>query len=300
MIKRTLYFGNPARLSIRDKQLNIKLFEDNNEKSVPIEDIGVVVLDHYQISITQKVFESLLNNNAAIITCNSSHLPHGLLLNLDGNTIQTERFREQINVSEPLKKRLWQQTIVSKIENQAKVLEIRDIKSDNMLYWAKSVKSGDSENHEARAAAYYWDKIFPNLDYFYRGRYEDPPNNLLNYGYAILRAVVARALVSSGLLPSLGIHHRNKYNAYCLADDIMEPYRPFVDKLVCDIVDNRDKYGDFELTKEIKAILLNIPVLDIKINGRKSPLMVGVSQTTASLYKCFEGSLRKIIYPEMV
>jgi|SRR5690554_3855768 len=300
MIKRTLYFGNPARLSIRDKQLNIKLFEDNNEKSVPIEDIGVVVLDHYQISITQKVFESLLNNNAAIITCNSSHLPHGLLLNLDGNTIQTERFREQINVSEPLKKRLWQQTIVSKIENQAKLLEIRDIKSDNMFYWAKSVKSGDSENHEARAAAYYWDKIFPNLDYFYRGRYEDPPNNLLNYGYAILRAVVARALVSSGLLPSLGIHHRNKYNAYCLADDIMEPYRPFVDKLVCDIVDNRDKYGDFELTKEIKAILLNIPVLDIKINGRKSPLMVGVSQTTASLYKCFEGSLRKIIYPEMV
>jgi CRISPR-associated protein Cas1 len=300
MIKRTLYFGNPARLSIKDKQLNIKLLADDNEKNVPIEDIGVVVLDHYQISITQKVFESLLNNNAAIITCNSSHLPHGLLLNLDGNTIQTERFREQINVSEPLKKRLWQQTIVSKIENQAKLLEKRDIKTDNMFYWAKSVKSGDSENHEARAAAYYWDKIFPNLDYFYRGRYEDPPNNLLNYGYAILRAVVARALVSSGLLPSLGIHHRNKYNAYCLADDIMEPYRPFVDKLVCDIVDNRDKYGDFELTKEIKAILLNIPVLDIKINGRKSPLMVGVSQTTASLYKCFEGSLRKIIYPEMV
>jgi len=297
MIKRTLYFGNPARLSIKDKQLNIKLLADDNEKNVPIEDIGVVVLDHYQISITQKVFESLLNNNAAIITCNSSHLPHGLLLNLDGNTIQTERFREQINVSEPLKKRLWQQTIVSKIENQAKVLEIRDIKSDNMLYWAKSVKSGDSENHEARAAAYYWDKIFPNLDYFYRGRYEDPPNNLLNYGYAILRAVVARALVSSGLLPTLGIHHRNKYNAYCLADDIMEPYRPFADKIVIDTI--RKYPHEEELTTSIKQELLKLPIIDVGIRKQQRPLQIAMQETASSLAQCFNSTRRKIKYPEI-
>lgn len=242
--------------------------------------------------------ESLLSNNVALITCNASHMPQGLLLNLDGNTLQSERFRHQINATEPLKKRLWQQTVETKIINQAKVLEDRGVSVQNMKLWANNVKSGDGDNHEARAAAFYWSEIFPSLYDFTRGRYDNPPNNLLNYGYAILRAVVARALVSSGLLPTLGIHHRNKYNAYCLADDIMEPYRPFVDKLVCKIVDNKELYGDFELTKEIKAVLLTIPVLDIKISGQKSPLMVGVSQTTASLYKCFEGSLRKMIYPE--
>lgn len=298
MIKRTLYFGNPAYLSIKDKQLQIKLQEVEELRSIPIEDIGVVILDHWQICITQKVMESLLSNNVALITCNASHMPQGLLLNLDGNTLQSERFRHQINATEPLKKRLWQQTVETKIINQAKVLEDRGVSVQNMKLWANNVKSGDGDNHEARAAAFYWSEIFPSLYDFTRGRYDNPPNNLLNYGYAILRAVVARALVSSGLLPTLGIHHRNKYNAYCLADDIMEPYRPFVDKLVCKIVDNKELYGDFELTKEIKAVLLTIPVLDIKISGQKSPLMVGVSQTTASLYKCFEGSLRKMIYPE--
>lgn len=298
MIKRTLYFGNPAYLSIKDQQLQVKLPEKEELRTVPIEDIGVVVLDHWQISITQRVFESLLANNAAIITCNSSHMPQGLLLNLEGNTLQSERFRHQINASEPLKKRLWQQTVQSKILNQAKVLEERGIDVQNMKYWASEVKSGDVDNHEARAAAYYWSQLFPSIPNFTRGRYDDPPNHFLNYGYAILRAVVARALVSSGLLPTLGIHHRNKYNAYCLADDIMEPYRPFVDRLVCKIVDIIDVYGGFELTKEIKAILLTIPVLDIKINAQKSPLMVGISQTTASLSKCFEGSLRKAVYPE--
>ncbi len=297
MIKRTLYFGNPAYLSIKDNQLVIQLIESKETKTIPIEDIGVVVLDHWQISCTQKVFESLLLNNAALITCDSSHMPQGLMLNLDGNTLQSERFRDQINVSEPLKKRLWQQTIEAKIKNQAYLLKSRGVDVQKMLYWSSQVKSGDSDNYEARAAAYYWKTIFPQIPDFLRGRMEDPPNNLLNYGYAVLRAVVARALVSSGMLPTLGIHHRNKYNAYCLADDIMEPYRPFVDKIVCQIIDETE--GNYELTKTTKTKLLQIPVLDVRIDGNKSPLMVGVSQTTASLYKCFEGSLRKISYPEM-
>lgn len=165
-----------------------------------------------------------------------------------------------------------------------------------MKSWAADVKSGDSENLEARAAAYYWKNLF-NIDYFTRDREGIPPNNLLNYGYAILRAVVARNLVISGLLPTLGIHHHNRYNAYCLADDIMEPYRPYVDKLVYDIIGNGIDYS--ELTKEVKAKLLGIPTLDVTISGKRSPLMVAVGQTTASLYKCFSGELRRISYPEM-
>jgi len=165
----------------------------------------------------------------------------------------------------------------------------------NMLAWVDIVKSGDSDNLEARAAAYYWANMFPDIPEFRRGREGVPPNNLLNYGYAILRAVVARSLVGSGLLPTLGIHHHNRYNAYCLADDIMEPYRPFVDKLVVEIVDSGEDIT--ELSKLIKSKLLNIPVLDVQINNQRSPLMIAVGLTTASLAKCYLGEVRKISYP---
>ena len=304
MIKKTLYFGNPAYLGLRDKQMAIKLpevenadvpetFKKDSVKTIPIEDIGVVVLDNKQITITHGLIEALLENNCALITCNSSRMPVGLMLPLDGNTTQTERFRNQIDASIPLKKQLWQQTVQAKIQNQAYVLENKSkVVAKNMLVWANDVKSGDPDNYEARAAVYYWNNIFPNIPGFTRGREGDPPNNLLNYGYAILRAVVARSLVASGLLPTLGIHHRNKYNAYCLADDIMEPYRPFVDKLVFEIIESGADIS--ELTQEIKAKLLNIPVLDVNIDGQRSPLMVGVMQTTASLYKCFSAEIRKI------
>jgi CRISPR-associated protein Cas1 len=164
-----------------------------------------------------------------------------------------------------------------------------------MLKWTKDVKSGDSDNLEGRAAAYYWKNIFPHIQGFTRGREGVPPNNLLNYGYAILRAVVARALVASGLLPTLGIHHHNRYNAYCLADDIMEPYRPFVDKLVVEMVNSGENIEN--LSGEIKAKLLQIPVLDVRINGQRSPLMIAIGQTTASLAKCYLSESRKIIYP---
>ena len=308
MIKRTLYFGNPAYLSLKNEQLLIKLpevekndtlpeaFKREAEKTIPIEDIGVVVLDHKQITLTQGLMEKLLENNCALIACDSNRMPTGLFLPLSKNTIQTQLFTSQINASEPLKKQLWQQTIEAKINNQAYVLEKRGIKTDNMQHWSKSVKAGDAENHEARAAAYYWSKIFTNkIDDFKRDREGEYPNNLLNYGYAILRAVVARSLVGSGLLPTLGIHHHNKYNAYCLADDVMEPYRPFVDELVCKIM---KQYNQTELTKEIKQKLLTIPVLDIIIDKERSPLMVGVQRTTATLARCFDGNLRKIKYPQ--
>ncbi len=310
MIKRTLYFGNPAYLSAKLAQLEIRLPQvENNEtlsdyfkesvvKRIPIEDIGVVVLDHKQITITQGAISALLDNNVAVISCDEHRMPSGLMLPLDGNTTQSERFRDQIEASLPLKKQLWQQTIQAKILNQSTVLyRQRGMECGNMEAWAKMVKSGDSDNLEGRAAAFYWQNLFGHIKGFRRDREGIPPNNLLNYGYAILRAVVARSLVGSGLLPTLGIHHHNRYNAYCLADDIMEPYRPYVDKLVAEIVDSGADITN--LTKEIKGQLLSIPVLDVVINGRRSPLMIGVGMTTASLYKCYSGEIRKIAYPSM-
>ncbi len=308
MIKRTIYFGNPAYLSLKNRQLLIRFpevennktlpdsFKQESAKTVPIEDLGVVVLDNQQITITHGLIDALLENNCAVITCTSNRMPSGLLLPLCGNKTQSERFKHQIDASLPLKKQLWQQTIMAKIENQAYVLKIvRNQEVNNMLVWSNAVKSGDSENLEARAAVYYWGKLFEEIPFFTRNREGIPPNNLLNYGYAILRAVIARSLVASGLLPTFGIHHHNRYNAYCLADDIMEPYRPFVDKLVVGMVDTGEDIS--ELTKSMKAELLTIPTLDVMINGMRSPLMIAAGQTAASLAKCFMGEGRKIAYP---
>lgn len=310
MIMRTLYFGNPAYLSMSNEQLVIRLPDvEKSEmpdllrkeavRTVPIEDIGVVVLDHKQITITQGVLELLLENNCAVITCDSSHLPVGLMLPLCGNTTQNERFRNQLDVSLPLQKQLWQQTIQYKIRNQAAVLKLnRQTEIRNMLVWANDVKSGDSDNLEARAASYYWKNMFPSIPGFTRERDGIPPNNLLNYGYAILRAIVARALVISGLLPTLGIHHHNRYNAYCLADDIMEPYRPYVDKLVIKTLDKG--LDNLELGKNLKVEFLSLPVMDVNIGGKTCVLSNAAAQTTASLYKCFSGESRKILYPEIL
>lgn len=307
MIKKTLFFGNPAYLSLRNSQLVISRPDDNDlpdengrfdVRTVPIEDIGVMVLDHRQITVTSGVLEALIAQNVAVISCDSKSMPVGLMLPLCGNTVQNERFRCQLDASLPLRKQLWQQTIEAKILNQAAVLKYSTGEEHLiMINWSNNVKSGDSENIEGRAAAYYWKNIFPQLQYFSRGQNEAAPNNLLNYGYAILRAVIARALVSSGMLPTLGIHHHNRYDAYCLADDIMEPYRPYVDKLVVDVL----KTGNLSpsLDKDMKAYLLSIPALEVNIDGHRSPLMIAASTTTASLYKCFCGELRKIVYPEM-
>ena len=296
MIKRTLLFGNPAYLSTKNEQLVVKYPDETIEtKTVAIEDIGVLLLEDPQITITSGLIDKLTANQTAVITCDRNHMPTGLLMPLSGHSEQQERFRAQLYASEPLKKNLWQQTIQAKIKNQALHLKERGIAIDNMLHCVKSVTSGDTQNHEARAAAYYWQNIF-DLPNFNRHAGGEAPNNLLNYGYAILRAICARALVSSGLLPLLGIHHKNKYNAYCLADDIMEPYRPYVDLVVCHIVDNLDNYET--LTTDLKKELLQIPVLDVMIDGKKSPLMVAMSRTTSSLYDCFAGNSRKIIYPE--
>ena len=302
MIKRTLYFGNPAYLKTKNEQLVIEMPDPANggtgtgeTKSVPIEDIGIIILDHQQITLTQAVMAKLLENNTALITCNQKHHPVGLQLCLDGHTLQSQKFKAHIAASAPLKKQLWQQTIAAKIENQAVLLQAEKVETKYLIRLATTVKSADSTNNEAKAALYYWKHIFPDFLQFKRDPEGLPPNNLLNYGYSLLRAIVARSLVASGLLPTLGIFHRNQYNAYCLADDIMEPYRPFADKIVCNIVRMNGRF--LEMTPLMKKELLSIPAMDVIIDGKKSPLMNAVQRTTASLAKCFEGSTRKILYP---
>lgn len=308
MIKKTLYFGNPAYLSLRNRQLVIRLPEvekaelpdivkQETVRTIPIEDIGVVVLDNKQITITQGALAELVANSAAVITCDSKCMPTGMLLPLSGNTLYQERFRNQIEAAIPLRKQLWQQTVKAKIENQAYCLQKNTSKSFVPLHvLARKVRSDDADNHEAQAAAYYWKNLFPNG--FTRDKDGIPPNNLLNYGYAILRAVIARALVGSGLLPVYGIHHHNRYNAYCLADDIMEPYRPFVDDLVISTMKKMEVSDD--LTVELKREMLSILVLDVSIGGKRSPLMIAAGLTTASLAKCYNGEAREISYPSFL
>jgi CRISPR-associated protein Cas1 len=295
MIKRTLVFGNPAYLSTKNEQLVISYPNVELEtKTVSIEDVGIIVLENSQINITNGLIEKLSNYKVAIITCNTQHLPTGLLLPLQGHSEQTERYKQQIQASVPLQKNLWQQTVSAKIINQAGLLKTKNVPIRKMVIWAKEVTSGDALNHESRAAVYYWGKIF-SIEHFTRGQKKLPPNNLLNYGYAILRAITARALVSSGMLTCIGIFHRNKYNAYCLADDIMEPYRPYVDLIVCHIMETENSYE--ELTLNIKKQLLSIASIDVIIDGKTSPLLVAMSRTTNSLYECFAGKSRKILYP---
>lgn len=296
MIKRTLCFGNPCSLRKKLMQLEVSYLEKDDKEpvTVPIEDIGLIILDNPQINLSNALLMALNENNTAIISCDSSHLPFGLMLPMFSHHAFTEKLKEQINASLPLKKNLWQQTVIAKIINQAALLKAKGFKTDKMDYFIRQVKSDDSTNVEGRAAAYYWDTLFNNTEFF-RHRYGKPPNNMLNYGYAILRAVTARSLIISGLFPTIGIHHRNKYNPYCLADDIMEPFRPYVDSLVLDLLNKYDPPE--ELTPEIKKDLLSIPVIDILIDGKRSPLMVGMQRTTASLAACFSGDIRKILYP---
>ncbi len=318
MIKRIVYFGSNAYIHTRKEQLLVE-FADKEKKtaSLPMEDIGVAIFDAPQMTISKAVLSKLLKYNAAVIICDEKHLPKGLFLNLANNSLQQEIFRYQVNASETIKKSLWQQTIQYKIKNQGLLLEAIGLPAKKMQVWSKKVKSGDPENVEGRAAAYYWFNVFDDiLLKFRRRRFGSEPNSMLNYGYAILRAVVARNIVASGLMPTFGIHHHNKYNAYALADDIMEPYRPYVDWIVRDILEkyyeenpnvNTEDYiankpqafkpTPFVLNTEFKKMLLKIPLIDTVMGGSVHPLQIAVRHTTASLAACFRKEKRKLEYP---
>lgn len=293
MLKKTLFFSSPCHVKIHNRQLVILNKLTGEEIQRPVEDLGFVIFDNPQITFTQSVIQLLAEHNTAVIFCDRKHHPSSMLFHLDSHQTQTEHFRAQIEASEPLRKQLWKQTVKIKIKNQGAVLDSIGQNGEPLRYMARKVKSGDPENMEARAARFYWPVLFGNT--FIRHRFGEAPNHLLNYGYTVLRAAVARALTGSGLLPTLGIHHRNKYNAFCLADDIMEPYRPYIDQLVWKMVQNGET--EEELSPPIKAKLLECLSCDVQIGKKTRPLMVGLSETTASLVRCFKGEGKTIRYP---
>lgn len=294
MLKRSIYIGNPSYLKLKQNQLVVQCPETKETKgTVPIEDMALLMLDHHQITLSSQLLNHLMGNTVAVIHCDNHHLPNGLMLPIHSHSELTERWRVQMDASLPLKKQLWKQTVASKIVNQKALLQKQNAPIEPMDYYLSKLTTGDTQNMEGKAANHYWKYLLTN---FQRERFGDAPNNFLNFGYAVLRSIVARALVSSGLLPAQGIFHRNKYNAYCLADDIMEPYRPFVDQLVLQYLEeNKDA---IELTTDAKAYLLGIATQDVMIDEKQRPLLVSVTTTTASLYKCFTGERRTILYPE--
>ncbi|QNS41205.1 type II CRISPR-associated endonuclease Cas1 [Chryseobacterium manosquense] len=297
MITRSIYIGNPAYLKLKDEQLYIMEPETGQMKGkVPVEDLGLLMLDHWQITVSHQLIQKMMGNNVVVISCDAHHLPHGIMLPLHGHTEFSDRIKDQMEASEPLKKQLWKQTIECKIDNQKEVLRRLGNYYEPMIDYRNNVKSGDLTNMEGIAAQHYW-KYLISLD-FLRQRFGDSPNQFFNFGYSVLRSIVARAIVETGLLPVLGIFHKNKYNPYCLADDMMEPYRPFVDWLVMDwLTRNPDTE---ELTKEFKAHILQIATKDVKIDGKTRPLMVAVKTTVSSLYKCYTGEKRQVSYPEFL
>ncbi len=304
MLKQTITISNPYHLSTKNKQLILRSKEHEQEYLRSIEDIGVLILDHPQVTFSLKLIQELAVNNVAVIFSDEKHMPSSMLFHLDTHYIQQERFTSQLNSSEPLRKQLWQQTVKAKIVNQAEVLRFHTekVQPSNefnqpwkaMMKMASDVKSGDSSHREAKAARFYWSKLFS--EDFKRERFGDAPNNLLNYGYAIIRGAVARALVAAGLLPTMGIHHHNRYNSFCLADDIMEPYRPFIDRSVVEL---HHENGIDELTTEVKLHLQSALTMDCIMKENRSPLMVAMNHTANSLAQCFEGKRRNVLYPTL-
>ena len=292
MLKKTLLFENKTSISSKYEQLVIRT--ESRETKIPIEDIGFLLVDHPEVFITITAMNLLVENNAALIICGKNHLPNGMLLNLNSHHIQQEIFKNQIEASVPLKKQLWQQTVVEKIQNQGKLLQKITAQKNAFDFLASKVLSGDSSNMEGVAASQYW-KAFFDMP-FKRERFGNYPNNFLNYGYAILRAATARALSGSGLLNTLGIHHKSKYNAFALADDIMEPFRPLVDELV---YQQMQQYESQELNTIIKAEMLQLLTRTVYFREEKSPLMVALQKTASSLQQCYTGQRKKIKYPAL-
>lgn len=292
MLKRTIVLTNPASLRLKDNQVKIALrAEGEEERSVPIEDIGVVLVENQQVSITIPLLNALADGNVAVIFCNAKGLPHSMLQPLDANTTQGETLRLQIDTSEPLRKSLWKQIVETKIKNQSRLLDKWQRNGSLLKPHYTHVLSGDADNREGIAARIYWMELMG--EDFVRDRDEEGINSLLNYGYAVLRAATARALVGSGLMPSLGLFHHNRSNSFPLADDIMEPFRPYVDDVVMQLCEE----GRFTLDKETKQALVNVLYSDTQFDNVSRPLQVGLSMTTASLVKCYDKEITKLALP---
>lgn len=282
MLKRTLLFTSPVYLSLKNEQL-VVCFKDTPDdmRTIPIEDIGFVLIDNPMVSITMPLINALADNNVALIFCNEKNMPNAMLQNLDTHSLQCEILNKQIAIGEVLKKNLWKQTVEAKIKNQSKLL-MKLGKDGNVLKpYYSNVKSGDADNREGAAARIYWMRLFGND--FVRNRNLPGINSLLNYGYTILRAATTRALMGAGLLPAIGIFHHNRSNAFPLADDIMEPYRPYVDEIVFDMFND----GITELTQKSKSSLLHVLFCDTHFSKVTRPLGIALTMTAASLVKCY-------------
>ena len=294
MLKRTLLFTSPVYLSLKNEQL-VVCFKDtpDDKRTIPIEDIGFVLIDNPMVSITMPLINALADNNVALIFCDEKSMPNAMLQNLDTHSLQCEILNKQIAIGEVLKKNLWKQTIETKIKNQSKLL-MKLGKDGNVLKpYYSNVKSGDADNREGAAARIYWMRLFGND--FVRDRNLPGINSLLNYGYTILRAATTRALMGAGLLPAIGIFHHNRSNAFPLADDIMEPYRPYVDEIVYDMFND----GITELNQKSKSSLLHVLFCDTHFSKVTRPLSIALTMTAASLVKCFSREMDKISYPLM-
>ena len=290
MLKRTLVFCNPISLSLKNCQLIFAFKDDpNNKQTIPIEDIGMVIIENQQVSIT--IPYALIEANVQVVLCNDNGMPSAMLQSFEGNILQGENLRNQMNAGEVLKKQLWKQIVETKIKNQASLLDKVGQEGYILKQYYQNVKSGDTDNREGIAARRYFSELFGES--FIRDRSLPGINALLNYGYTILRAATARALVSSGLLPAIGIFHHNRSNAFPLADDIMEPYRPYVDEVVYDLA----MQGKLELTKDVKAELIRVLYADTKFSKVTRPLSVGLTLTSSSLSKCFAKELSKLSLP---
>lgn len=274
----------------------VELPVQRETRTISLGDVGMILLEHPQISVTHAVIQRCMLEGVVLVNCDDRHLPQGLMLPLVGHVEMQERHQQQLEASKPLRKQLWAQTVQAKIRNQDGLLQSRGVKIPRMQRLARDVVSGDTSNCEAQAAAIYWPALFDTFPDFVRDRYGEPPNHLLNYGYAILRAMMARALVAGGLILALGIHHRNKYNPLCLVDDIMEPYRPYVDALVCGLCD--EGLDSDTMTISHKTRLLGMASLDVRMEGLQSPLWNAVIRSAQSLQRCFAGSARKLLYPD--
>lgn len=295
MISRALLFTSAVRLSLKNGQLIIDFKESSKPRQqVPIEDIGYVVIEDRDSIITMSAINALSDNNVAVAFCDATHMPKSLLLNLDSHSTQSERFRAQLEASLPLKKNLWQQLVKSKICNQSLLLEKLGFDGSLLKPLYMNVKSGDSDNKEGTAARIYWKELLGKS--FVRDRDAEGINSLLNYGYTILRAATARALMGAGLLPVIGVFHRNRYNSYPLADDVMEPFRPFIDETVYDLATQ----GSLDVSTETKSALIRTLYADTKYSKVVRPLEIGLSITCASLARCFSKAQKEIELPMLL
>lgn len=291
MLKQTICLTTPVRLSLRRRQMVITDASGTELATRPIEDIGVVVLEHQQSTATLPLLCSLSAQNVAVILCDGKCMPSAMLMPLEANTTQAETLRAQVSATEPCRKQMWKLIVEAKIHNQARMLDCAGLRGDVLRPMYTAVKSGDSDNREGCAARVYWPMLFGHD--FLRDRGGPPPNGLLNYGYAILRAATARALLGSGLMPMLGIFHRNRYNAFPLADDVMEPYRPVIDQVVWRL--HRD--GHAVPDRETKTELLGTLFADVEMDGQRHPLENALTLTTASMARYFKGEDRNLSLP---